>query len=171
MSIKQLFTELIEKIPAEAREAFLPIPASEQLEAASEALAQRTPGAKLPSEIVELYETCGGQPWEINYEDELFPTFGLNPLERAISDYKELCNLYEFDAKPYETNEFPKTWYDYRLFPFGWAPGTGTVHCVLVDNGEIYDFNPDGGIHLKRFESVQDLLEKSLEYQAKEFGR
>ena len=171
--IRSQFLKLIAKLPEDARNAFLPPPTENQLIAASNALAERNPNAKLPDDVIELYRACGGQPWETKYEHELFPMFSLNPIERAISDYREICDLYEFDAKPYESEgcELPNTWWDYRLFPFGWAPGSGTVHGILVDTGQIYDFNPDGGIYKKQFESIADLIEKSIEFQKDEFGR
>ena len=173
MTIRTQFAKLIAKLPNDARAAFLPAPNDQQLLAASNALAKRIAGAELPDAIIELYRACGGQPWETKYEQELFPMFSLNPIDRAISDYEEICDLYEFDAQPYESEDcqFPNTWWDYRLFPFGWAPGTGTVHGVLIDSGEIYDFNPDGGIHKKQFESILDLIETSIRFQIEEVGR
>ena len=170
-SVSDLFHDLIARIPKEGQDEFLKPATQAQLKLADDAISQRLPDAKLPRSVKTLYSIFGGQPWDSTYETDLFPSFALNPIENAISDYRETCGLLDEYAKPHETEEFPNTWYDYRLFPFGYAPGTGTLHCVNVKTEHIYSFNADGGIHFRKFESIEDLLRQSIEHQIHEHGR
>ena len=165
--------ELIALLPQEARVEMLPPVTGEQIDQASAAIGKRLGDPFLPAEIETVYRTCGGQRWETPTEHFLFPSFTINPIERAISDYEEMCNLYEINVLPDETQtlEFPKTWYDFRLFPFGTSFGTGTLYCIATHTGQIFSFNPDGGIHVCEYDSFEDLIEKSLRFQQDEYGR
>ena len=170
-SLPELFQNLLAKIPPDGQVMLQKPATAQELDAADNAIAARLPGAKLPDNIKKLYALCGGQPWGTHSNNYLFPTFTLNPLQKATADYQEFCSLYDFHVRPSETTVFPETWYDYRLFPFGWQIGSGACYCVDVETERIYSFDSDGGIAFKEYDSVRELLEKSLDYQRKELGR
>ena len=164
------FESLISMIPADGQSSFLVPATPDQFKNAATALSKRIPNSKLPADIQTLYQICGGQRWQTTYANQLFPNFALNPIDNAIRDYEEICLLYQRHGVPSESSEFPNTWYDYSLFPFGWAPGTGTVYCIDIRTDKIYSFNPDGGIQFKEYESVSDLLEESIRFRFNEYG-
>ena len=164
-------TELIAMLPDEARAEMVPPATNLQIAQASATIGKRLAEVELPEEIAAIYRTCGGQKWETPTEHYLFPFFTVNPIDRAIADYEEMCNLYEINVLPDETSEFPKTWYDFRLFPFGTSFGTGTLYCFATHTGQIFSFNPDGGIHICEYDSISDLIEKSIQFQREEYGR
>ena len=170
-SIPELFQNLLAKIPPGGQKMLQKPATAQELDAADKAIAARLPGAKLPDNIKKLYALCSGQPWGTHVDDRLFPNFALNPIQQATENYQEFCSLYDFHVLPTETHTFPNTWYDYRLFPFAWQSSSGSCYCVDVQTERIYSFNPDGGISFKEYDSVRELLEKSLEFQRKELGR
>ncbi|MEM7782740.1 MAG: SMI1/KNR4 family protein [Planctomycetota bacterium] len=129
-TVRTQFAKLISKLPDGPKGAFLPALNDDQLLAVSNALAKRIAGARLPDEIIELYRACGGQPWETKYGEELFPMFSLSPIERAISDYEEISDLYEFDSLPYESEKIANS---------------------QILGGTIAYFRLDGPLELERF--------------------
>ncbi len=169
MSVEASFIELIALLPKYVRQSFLPVATPEQIANATNVLSSKLPDVQLPSSIVALYKTCGGQPRQTAFEDHLFPGFRLISIETAIKEYKERCNLWDVYLADEVDTEFPNKWFDYRLFPFGWA--NGTVYCVDVLAGKIYYHYCDGGIATTEHESVLDLIEASITYHQKEFSR
>lgn len=165
-----LFRTLLSKIPREGQSHFAPPVTNRQLESANHEISKRIANGHLPNSVKILYRHCGGQPWYTASHHELFPSFSLNPIDNAIRDYQETCELYE-SVIPHEKDVFPKTWYDYHLFPFGYSPGTGTLFCVDIRTEEIYNFNPDGGLMPLKYKSIKDLLRDSIEYQRQEYDR
>ena len=103
--------------------------------------------------------------------DDLFPGFAFLPVSNAISEYSELCALlrdndpYYDDPDPYAPQkEWWEKWFDPILFPIGWTPGgSGCLFLLHLQNERIWRFNPDGGLGSCEYDSMDDLLDKSIE--------
>jgi len=168
-SVSTLFRTL-SSIHPEAVDTLLQPATDAQIARAEAAMSTHIPDAKLPPDLIRLYNTCSGQK-RTDADSDLFPQFRLRPIDDAISEYDAICDLYDEFAAPHETEPFPNKWYDYRLFPFAWSPGTGDVYCVDIQSENIFWFNPDGGIGSKKYDSVRDLLQESIQFQRDEPDR
>lgn len=163
------FDNLISFIP-NAERALLPGASDEEIAMASKAIADQIPESDLPRELVILYRKCGGQTWEAEYEQQLFPSFDLYPLDEATAEYKDLCGILKSIPRQKKT-DFLTSWYSPRLFPFGYMQGLEPRLCIDIQTGRIYEWDGDRGIHGDQYESVEALLRASIKRQRVEFGR
>lgn len=174
MSTEEKFEQLIGSLPDSVKSTLRPSANSGAIQVANSRIESRGVHFELPQSVVDLWLLHDGQ----NEGDDLFPDFAFLPIGKAIGEYGELCGMlrendpYYDDPDPYAPKkELWEKWFDPILFPIGWTPGgSGCLFLIHLQNEQIWRFNPDGGLGGRGYESVDDLLQKTIESLEEESG-
>ena len=167
MNTQNKFEYLISLLPSQVSSTLRPNTNAGAIHVANCRIAENGLSVELPQALVDIWMLHDGQ----HGNEYLFQDFALLKVAKAISEYSELCCLlrendpYYDDPDPYAPKqELWEKWYDPILFPIGWTPGSGCLYLVHLQNEQIWHFNADGGLSGGRYNSIDDLLQETIEF-------